>query len=108
MRLKIRAILHWFLIDMGIAAKVKDCNNVNANHSYYNIYGTVNGCYYCKQVFPRDSKMTKIDSYQQILGYIDNYLEGEKTVIYILFFYNIQLQILKQQLFLFCTVFLQP
>ena len=32
----------------GIADKGKDCESVNAEHSWYNINGKSSGCYYCK------------------------------------------------------------
>lgn len=53
LRKQIRARLPWFLIQIGIAAKGKDCKKVNASHSYYNIDGKSNGCYYCEQEFQR-------------------------------------------------------
>lgn len=79
LRKKLRGILPWFLIDIGIAAKGKNCKTVNANHSYYNINGILNGCYYCEQEFPRDPKLTKTDNQQEIIELIDSYLKGEKT-----------------------------
>jgi len=57
LRKQIRSILPWFLINMGIAAKGKDCEKVNAEHSFYNINGISNGCYYCDQEFPRSSAL---------------------------------------------------
>jgi|GEM_PF-7016591 len=65
LRKRIRVRLPWFLINMGIAAKGKDCKTVNAKHSFYKIDGTLNGCYYCVQEFPRDSKDIKTINQQQ-------------------------------------------
>lgn len=79
LRKQLRAILPWFLIDLGVAAKGKDCGMVNANHSLYNIDGILNGCYYCEREFPRDPILTKNDTQQEILESIDGYLKGEKT-----------------------------
>jgi hypothetical protein len=79
LRKRLRSILPWFLIDLGVAVKGKDCQSVNANHSLYNIDGVVNGCYYCEQEFPRDPKLTKTDAQQEILVFIGKYLKGEKT-----------------------------
>lgn len=45
-----RARLPWFLIDLGIASKGKDCELVNAEHSWYNIDNKTSGCYYCKKI----------------------------------------------------------
>lgn len=58
-------LMRRFLIDLGVAAKCKDCKAVNANHSYYNIDGILNGCYYCEQEFPRDPNLTKAKSTTQ-------------------------------------------
>ncbi|WP_299229488.1 hypothetical protein [uncultured Psychroserpens sp.] len=43
-----RERLPWFLINLGIADKGKDCELVNAEHSWYNIDEKSSGCYYCK------------------------------------------------------------
>ncbi len=48
-RLKWRLRLPWFLINLGFAAKGKDCDLVNAKHKWYNIDGINSGCYYCKK-----------------------------------------------------------
>lgn len=53
LRKQIRAKLPWFLINLGIAGKGKNCEDVNAEHDEYNIDGKVNGCYYCEQTFKR-------------------------------------------------------
>lgn len=78
LRKRLRSVLPWFLIDMGIAGKGKNCELVGANHSYYNIDGSSNGCYYCEQEFIRDPKLTKTQNEQYILQFIDEYLKGEK------------------------------
>lgn len=78
-RKKVRSILPWFLIDMGIASKGENCENVNAEHSYYNIDGKTNGCYYCEKEFQRDPKLTKPKIEQEIIELIDYYLKGNKT-----------------------------
>lgn len=56
LRNRIRAILPWFLIDLGVADKGENCELVNANHDEYNIDGQISGCYYCKQTFPKNKK----------------------------------------------------
>lgn len=48
LRLKIREKLPWFLINMGIAAKGKDCEQVNAEHNWYNKGENISACYFCK------------------------------------------------------------
>jgi hypothetical protein len=47
-RLKIRGRLPWFLINLGIADKGKNCEDVGAEHLWYNIDDKNPGCYYCK------------------------------------------------------------
>ena len=49
-RLWWRKRLPWFLIDLGIADKGKDCELVNAEHSWYKIDNKTSGCYYCKKI----------------------------------------------------------
>jgi hypothetical protein len=48
LRLRIREKLPWFLINIGIADKGKNCESVGAEHIWYNIDDTISGCYYCK------------------------------------------------------------
>lgn len=48
-RLWWRSRLPWFLINLGIASKGKDCLLVNASHKWYNVDGINSGCYYCKK-----------------------------------------------------------
>nr|WP_294860526.1 hypothetical protein [uncultured Fluviicola sp.] len=43
-----RERLPWFLIDAGFAAKGKDCEEVLAEHKWYNMDNERSGCYYCK------------------------------------------------------------
>lgn len=47
-RLQIRERLPFFLINLGIAAKGKDCESVGAEHIWYNAGDGYSGCYYCK------------------------------------------------------------
>ena len=47
-----RRRLPWFLIDLGIAAKGKDCEAVGAKHLWYNRDNENSGCYYCEIVRP--------------------------------------------------------
>lgn len=49
-RLWLRTKLPWFLINLGFADKGNDCQNVNAQHKWYNINNESSGCYYCKIV----------------------------------------------------------
>jgi hypothetical protein len=48
LRLRIREKLPWFLIDLGFASKGKNCELVNASHSWYNKGNNLSGCYYCE------------------------------------------------------------
>jgi hypothetical protein len=45
-------MLPWFLIELGVAAKGKDCESVNACHVWFNLNDENSGCYYCKVVKP--------------------------------------------------------
>ena len=49
-RTALRKRLPWFLIDLGVAQKGKDCGVVGAAHHWYNIEGTHSGCYHCREV----------------------------------------------------------
>lgn len=49
-RLWWRERLPWFIIDLGFAAKGKDCESVKAQHDWYNIDNKSSGCYYCQVV----------------------------------------------------------
>ena len=42
-----RGCLPWFLIDLGIAAKANDCEDLHGDHWWYNIDGETSGCYHC-------------------------------------------------------------
>jgi hypothetical protein len=42
--------LPWFLIDLGIADKGKDCESVGARHHWYNAGEESSGCYHCKVI----------------------------------------------------------
>ena len=48
----IRTHLPWFLIDLGIALKGRDCESVGGRHHWYNIDNTTSGCYHCEIVRP--------------------------------------------------------
>ena len=48
LRLRIREKLPWFLIDLGFAAKGKNCETVGAKHRWYNKSNNLSACYYCK------------------------------------------------------------
>ena len=48
----LRKRLPWFLINMGLAAKGKDCEAVGAEHQWYNRDNVSSGCYYCEIVRP--------------------------------------------------------
>jgi hypothetical protein len=48
-RLWWRSRLPWFLINMGITSKGRDCELVNASHKWYNVDGINSVCYYCKK-----------------------------------------------------------
>lgn len=43
-----RGRLPWFLINMGIAAKGKNCESVHADHHWYNEDGKSSACYHCE------------------------------------------------------------
>jgi len=47
-------MVNWVLtlIDMGFAAKGKDCEAVGANHHWYNRDNTSSACYHCEVVRP--------------------------------------------------------
>ena len=46
----IRSHLPWFLINLGFAAKAKDCEAIGAEHRWYNRDDTTSGCYHCEIV----------------------------------------------------------
>jgi len=49
-RTALRRHLPWFLIDLGIAGKGRDCEAAGGRHSWYNLDGVSSGCYHCKVV----------------------------------------------------------
>lgn len=55
----LRGNLPWFLINLGIADKGKDCHLVQANHKWYNIDNKSSGCYYCKVISKGQKWKTK-------------------------------------------------
>ena len=46
----IRVHLPWFLINLGVAAKGRDCELVGAEHHWYNRDDASSGCYHCEVV----------------------------------------------------------
>jgi len=48
----IRMRLAWFLINLGVAAKGRDCETVGAEHHWYNRDGKTSGCYHCEVIGP--------------------------------------------------------
>lgn len=56
-RLRIRERLPWFLINLGIADKGKDCEKVGAKHVWFNIDNQFSGCYYCKELREGDCRV---------------------------------------------------
>ena len=49
-RTKLRGRLPWFLIDLGLADKGKDCEAVGGWHRWYNQDNEHSGCYHCHVV----------------------------------------------------------
>jgi hypothetical protein len=48
----IRTHLPWFLVDLGVAGKGRDCEAVGGWHHWYNIDHESSGCYHCEVVRP--------------------------------------------------------
>lgn len=46
----LRRHLPWFLLDMGIAEKGKDCEAVGGQHEWYNKNDVSSACYHCQVV----------------------------------------------------------
>jgi hypothetical protein len=46
----LRRHLPWFLIDLGLANKGKDCETVGGQHHWYNQDDENSACYYCHVV----------------------------------------------------------
>lgn len=44
----LRQYLPWFLIDLGLADKIADCEEVGGWHRWYCIDERTSGCYHCK------------------------------------------------------------
>jgi hypothetical protein len=51
-RTALRSRLPGFLINLGVAAKARDCESVGAKHAWYNQDGTHSACYHCEVVRP--------------------------------------------------------
>jgi hypothetical protein len=49
-RTQLRKRLPWFLINLGIAKKGKDCEAVGGHHHWYNIDDKHSGCYHCEVI----------------------------------------------------------
>ena len=49
-RTRFRGRLPWFLINLGLAAKGRDCEAVGAEHHWYNRDHKTSGCYHCEVV----------------------------------------------------------
>ena len=50
LRAWIRVHLPFWLIDLGVASKGRDCEAVGGDHHWYNIDGKCSACYYCRVV----------------------------------------------------------
>jgi len=46
----LRGYMPWFMIDLGIANKGKDCEETGAWHRWYKIDDKASGCYHCDVV----------------------------------------------------------
>jgi len=46
----LRHFLPWFLIDLGVADKGKDCEKKGGEHEWYNINNKKSGCYHCNVI----------------------------------------------------------
>lgn len=46
----LRKRLPWFLINLGLAAKGKDCESAGSSHHWYNLDGITSACYHCHVV----------------------------------------------------------
>src|ERR1043165_1526582 len=49
-RTRLRRNLPWFLINLGIASKGRDCEAVGGEHEWYNRDNVTSGCYHCEVV----------------------------------------------------------
>lgn len=52
LRTRIRSRLPWFLINIGVAAKKENCENVGGLHKWYNLDGKNSACYHCQVIKP--------------------------------------------------------
>lgn len=50
LRTWLRGRLPWFLIDLGVANKGRDCEKVGGWHRWYNHDGENSACYHCRVV----------------------------------------------------------
>lgn len=46
----LRQHLPWFLINLGVASKGKDCESAGGEHRWYNRDNVSGGCYHCEVV----------------------------------------------------------
>ncbi|MEP0006919.1 MAG: hypothetical protein ABJ387_10555 [Balneola sp.] len=46
----LRSNLPWFLINLGVAKKGKDCEKKDGSHEWYKIDNQSSGCYHCEVV----------------------------------------------------------
>jgi hypothetical protein len=58
-RTALRSRLPWFLIDIGLAAKGRDCERVGAQHHWYKQDDTHSACYHCEVV--RAGQLWRLD-----------------------------------------------
>jgi len=59
LRSKIRRNLPWFLINLGLARKGKDCEEAGGTHEWYNVDDKASGCYHCEVV--RKGRLWAVD-----------------------------------------------
>jgi hypothetical protein len=51
-RTALRRRLPWFLIDLGVAPKGRDCEKAGGRHEWYNHDDVDSACYHCRVVRP--------------------------------------------------------
>jgi hypothetical protein len=51
-RTTIRQHLPWFLIELGVAKKGKDCESLGGSHEWYKSDDETSACYHCAVVKP--------------------------------------------------------
>lgn len=49
-RTAVRRHLPWFLIDLGVASKGRDCEASGGSHAWYNQDDVTSACYHCRVV----------------------------------------------------------